>query len=168
MMKNCTRVDTSVVNKGLWLWRRTITWLVRFEVFTAVTMKNAVFWDVASCRSCVTRRFGLDLLFWILDIIFSLLFKPQIFGNCFCFSLIRWKEEQGSYSAAPFKESQSQPQHSVVSLLLSDESNRTGNSWLFTQAFIEKYQVSETFLLKNARRWTKPKIVSLVISVWLG
>jgi hypothetical protein len=28
---------------------------VRFEVFTAVTMKNAVFWDVALCRSCVNR-----------------------------------------------------------------------------------------------------------------
>jgi hypothetical protein len=24
--------------------------LVRFEVFTAVTMKKAVFWDVAPCR----------------------------------------------------------------------------------------------------------------------
>jgi hypothetical protein len=23
-----------------------------------VTMKNAVFWDVAPCRSCVNRRFG--------------------------------------------------------------------------------------------------------------
>jgi hypothetical protein len=32
--------------------------IVRFEVFTAVTMKNAVFWDVAPCRSCVNRRFG--------------------------------------------------------------------------------------------------------------
>jgi hypothetical protein len=31
---------------------------VRFEVFTAVSMKNAVFWDVAPCRSCVNRRFG--------------------------------------------------------------------------------------------------------------
>jgi hypothetical protein len=31
---------------------------VRFGVFTAVTMKNAVFWDVALCRSCVNRRFG--------------------------------------------------------------------------------------------------------------
>jgi hypothetical protein len=31
---------------------------VRFEVFTAVTMKNAVFWDVAPCTSCVNRRFG--------------------------------------------------------------------------------------------------------------
>jgi hypothetical protein len=30
---------------------------VRFEVFTAVTMKNAVFWDVTPCRSCVSRRF---------------------------------------------------------------------------------------------------------------
>jgi hypothetical protein len=32
---------------------------VRFEVFTAVTIKNAVFWDVAPCRSCaLNRRFG--------------------------------------------------------------------------------------------------------------
>jgi hypothetical protein len=28
-------------------------YLVRFEVFTAVTMKKAVFWDVAPCRSGV-------------------------------------------------------------------------------------------------------------------
>jgi hypothetical protein len=25
---------------------------VRFEVFTAVTLKNAVFWDVRPCESC--------------------------------------------------------------------------------------------------------------------
>jgi hypothetical protein len=25
---------------------------VRFEVFTAVTMKNGVFWDVTACDSC--------------------------------------------------------------------------------------------------------------------
>jgi hypothetical protein len=31
---------------------------VRFEVFTAVTMKNAVFWDVTPCSSCVNWRFG--------------------------------------------------------------------------------------------------------------
>jgi hypothetical protein len=31
---------------------------VRFEIFTAVTMKNVVFWGVAPCRSCVNRRFG--------------------------------------------------------------------------------------------------------------
>jgi hypothetical protein len=31
---------------------------VRFDVFTEVTMKNAVFLDVAPCRSCVNRRFG--------------------------------------------------------------------------------------------------------------
>jgi hypothetical protein len=31
---------------------------VRFEVFTAVTTKNAVFWDVALFKSCVNRRFG--------------------------------------------------------------------------------------------------------------
>jgi hypothetical protein len=32
--------------------------VVGFEVFTAVTVKNADFWDVVPCRSCVNRRFG--------------------------------------------------------------------------------------------------------------
>jgi hypothetical protein len=31
---------------------------LRFEVFTAVTMKNAIFLDVAPCRSCMNRCFG--------------------------------------------------------------------------------------------------------------
>jgi hypothetical protein len=31
---------------------------VRFEVFTAVTMKNGVFWDVTTCGSCKKWRFG--------------------------------------------------------------------------------------------------------------
>jgi hypothetical protein len=31
---------------------------VRFEVFTAVTLKNGVFWDVTPCGSCKYRRFG--------------------------------------------------------------------------------------------------------------
>jgi hypothetical protein len=31
---------------------------VRFEVFTVVTMKKAVFWDVALCRCGVNRCFG--------------------------------------------------------------------------------------------------------------
>jgi hypothetical protein len=32
---------------------------VGFEVFTAVTLKNAIFWDVALCSSCgLNRRFG--------------------------------------------------------------------------------------------------------------
>jgi hypothetical protein len=30
----------------------------RLEVFTAVTMKNRVFWDVMLCGSCKNRRFG--------------------------------------------------------------------------------------------------------------
>jgi hypothetical protein len=30
--------------------------VVRFEVFTAVAMKNAVFWEVAPCTSYVNRR----------------------------------------------------------------------------------------------------------------
>jgi hypothetical protein len=32
--------------------------IVRFEVFTAVTMKNGVFWVVTPCGSCKNRRFG--------------------------------------------------------------------------------------------------------------
>jgi hypothetical protein len=32
--------------------------VVRFEVITAVTMKNSVFWDVTPCGSCKKRRFG--------------------------------------------------------------------------------------------------------------
>jgi hypothetical protein len=31
---------------------------VRFEVFTAVTMRNGAFWDVTPCGSCKKRRFG--------------------------------------------------------------------------------------------------------------
>jgi hypothetical protein len=31
---------------------------IRFEVFTAVAMKNGVFWDVTPCVSCKNRRFG--------------------------------------------------------------------------------------------------------------
>jgi hypothetical protein len=30
---------------------------VRFEVFTAVTVKN-IFWDVSPCDSCKNQRFG--------------------------------------------------------------------------------------------------------------
>jgi hypothetical protein len=31
---------------------------VRLEVFTAVTMKNGVFWNATPCDSCKNRRFG--------------------------------------------------------------------------------------------------------------
>jgi hypothetical protein len=31
---------------------------VRFEVFMAMTVKNAVFWDVTLCGSCEKQRFG--------------------------------------------------------------------------------------------------------------
>jgi hypothetical protein len=37
-------------------WKESI--IVRFEVFTAVTMKNGVFWVVTPCGSCKNRRFG--------------------------------------------------------------------------------------------------------------
>jgi hypothetical protein len=35
-----------------------VLYFVRFEVFTAVTMKNDVFWDVKPFGSCKNRRFG--------------------------------------------------------------------------------------------------------------
>jgi hypothetical protein len=31
---------------------------VRFEVFTAVTMKNGALWDFTPCGSCKNQRFG--------------------------------------------------------------------------------------------------------------
>jgi hypothetical protein len=31
---------------------------VRFEVFTAVTKKNGVLWDVTPCGSCKNQRFA--------------------------------------------------------------------------------------------------------------
>jgi hypothetical protein len=37
--------------------RKEVKYYVRFEVSTAMTMKNAVFWDVAPCRYCINRRF---------------------------------------------------------------------------------------------------------------
>jgi hypothetical protein len=39
---------------SFWSWHTN----VRFEVFTAVTMKSDVFWDVMPCGSCKNRRFG--------------------------------------------------------------------------------------------------------------
>jgi hypothetical protein len=35
--------------------------VVRFEVFTAVTMKNGVFWDATPCGSCKNRWSGGNL-----------------------------------------------------------------------------------------------------------
>jgi hypothetical protein len=32
--------------------------IVRFEFFTAVTMKNGAFWGVTPCGSCKNQRFG--------------------------------------------------------------------------------------------------------------
>jgi hypothetical protein len=41
-------------------WRsgETSLYVVRPEVFTALTMKNGVFWDVMQCGSCKNRCFG--------------------------------------------------------------------------------------------------------------
>jgi hypothetical protein len=49
---NCTGEQKT--NRSLF----SLLYVVGFEVFTAVTMKNVVFWDVALCTSCVNRRFG--------------------------------------------------------------------------------------------------------------
>jgi hypothetical protein len=38
--------------------RNDFIFLVRFEAFTPVTMKNGVFSDVTPCDSCKNRRFG--------------------------------------------------------------------------------------------------------------
>jgi hypothetical protein len=38
--------------------RKTVEVYVVFEVFTAATMKNAVFWEVTPCGSCKYRSLG--------------------------------------------------------------------------------------------------------------
>jgi hypothetical protein len=38
--------------------REFVNGFVRFEVFTAVTMKNGIFWDVTPCGPCKNRHFG--------------------------------------------------------------------------------------------------------------
>jgi hypothetical protein len=43
---------------GFILYRREPYQHVRFEVFTAVAMKNGVYWDVTPCGFCKNRRFG--------------------------------------------------------------------------------------------------------------
>jgi hypothetical protein len=45
-------------NGGALLLRNILNFYVRFQVFTAVAMKNGVFWDVTPCGSCKNRRFG--------------------------------------------------------------------------------------------------------------
>jgi hypothetical protein len=39
-------------------WTRNKVSRAKFEVFTAVTMKNSILWDVTPCGSCKNRRFG--------------------------------------------------------------------------------------------------------------
>jgi hypothetical protein len=54
-VRACASAETIVCVKTLMAENDTH---VRFEVSTAVTMKNGVFWDVTPCGSCKTRRFG--------------------------------------------------------------------------------------------------------------
>jgi hypothetical protein len=45
----------SIYENSWWLNSQTMLFFVRFEVFTGVTMKDSVSWDVGLCRSCVNR-----------------------------------------------------------------------------------------------------------------
>jgi hypothetical protein len=40
----------------VFLVRYELGFYIRFEVFTVLTMKNGVFWDVTPCGSCKNRR----------------------------------------------------------------------------------------------------------------
>jgi hypothetical protein len=42
-----------------------VSMYLRFDVFTAVTMKDGVFWDVAPRGSCKNRCFGGTLYFCV-------------------------------------------------------------------------------------------------------
>jgi hypothetical protein len=67
----CRKLTHSLYNLGLRfpqrsLWRQLPS--LGFEVSTAVTMKNAVFWDVAPCRSCeMNQRFGVTYCLHLQD-----------------------------------------------------------------------------------------------------
>jgi hypothetical protein len=50
--------DLVLINLCFIIITRSNPFHVRFEVFTAVTMKNGVFWDVMPRGSCKNRRFG--------------------------------------------------------------------------------------------------------------
>jgi hypothetical protein len=47
-----------LLNVVVSIYKTTQQYNVRFEVFTAVTMKNGFFWDVTQCGSCKNRSFG--------------------------------------------------------------------------------------------------------------
>jgi hypothetical protein len=55
--------SSGILSAGKQLGSKTGLVSVRSEVFTAVAMKNGVFWDVTPCGSCNNRRFGGTLLF---------------------------------------------------------------------------------------------------------
>jgi hypothetical protein len=60
-LRACVRVRVRVCVEIITLVRNyvpNISFYVRFEVFTAVTRKNGVLWDVKVCGSCKNRRFG--------------------------------------------------------------------------------------------------------------
>jgi hypothetical protein len=52
-VNECFRMHGDICISDLTAW--TVIQDVRFEVFTAVTMKNGVFWDVTPCGSCMNR-----------------------------------------------------------------------------------------------------------------
>jgi hypothetical protein len=66
LMPSKTTCSLNFECQGSWLFNNGAIWKkwivkfrhVGFEVFTAVTMKNTVFWNVVPCRSWVNRRFG--------------------------------------------------------------------------------------------------------------
>jgi hypothetical protein len=51
-------IDSLSCGLGYTMFTRKRALHVRFEVFTALTMKNGVFWDATQCGSCKNRRSG--------------------------------------------------------------------------------------------------------------
>jgi hypothetical protein len=58
MMEMIYSPKCQLTSTDYWSYRQKIEWFVRFEVFTTVTVKNGVFWDVTPRGSCKNRRFG--------------------------------------------------------------------------------------------------------------
>jgi hypothetical protein len=64
---------------------------VRFVTFTAVTMKNVVFWDVALCRSCINGRFGGKRIAYIFMVEKSVSKEPVRAGGCSSRIFLPWR-----------------------------------------------------------------------------
>jgi hypothetical protein len=77
---------------------------LRFEVFTVVTMKNVVFWDMILCGSCKNRHFRGTYHLHLLGETYCLAdyFRPKDGGNMFLWIISSYKSHMASHPRDDF------------------------------------------------------------------